>query len=102
MEIVVGGDTAQVESLDVSANGVYFQTPIYISVLTKLRITLDLSGDDESSRSRSVACDGVVVRTQPEFEDKDVDEYNVACFFTSISDADQETLEQYILGRMPF
>jgi hypothetical protein len=102
MEIAVAGDTAQVESLDVSANGVYFQTPLYIPVLTKLRITLDLPGDDEASRSRSVACDGVVVRTQPEIEDDSIDEYNVACFFTSISDADQETLEHYVLGHMPF
>jgi hypothetical protein len=100
MEIAIAGDTAHVESLNVSANGVYFLSSLYIPVLTKLRITLDLPGDGESSRSHSVACDGVVVRTDPEVEDAGVDEYNVACYFTSISDP--ETLERYILSNMPF
>jgi hypothetical protein len=102
MEITIAGDTAQVESLNVSANGVYFLTPLYIPVLTKLRITLDLPGEGKSSRSRSVACDGVVVRTEPEAEEPGVDEYNVACYFTSISEGDKETLEKYILANMPF
>lgn len=102
MEIAVHGDTAHVESLNVSANGVYFSSSTYIPVLTKLRITLDLPGTGKGARSRSVACDGVVVRTEPEAQEDSVDEYNVACFFTSISDQDREKLEQYILKHVPF
>lgn len=102
MEIAVHGDKASVESLNVSANGVYFTTPTYIPVLTKLRITLDLAGEGKGARSSSVACDGVVVRTEPEFEDPATDEYSVACYFTSISDSDQEKLEEYILKHVPF
>ena len=62
MEIAVAGDTSRVESLNVSANGVYFMSSLYIPVLTKLRITLELP-EDEGDRTRGVACDGVVVRT---------------------------------------
>jgi len=100
MEIAVEGGTAQVESLNVSANGVYFLSSLYMPVLTKLRVTLELEGDDKSGRTHSVACDGVVVRTDPEYEDPSIDEYNVACYFTSISDPD--TLERYILKHVPF
>jgi hypothetical protein len=71
-------------------------------VLTKLRITLDLPGGKGKSRSRGVACDGVVVRTDPEFEDPSVDEYNVACYFTGVAERDREALEQYVLGHIPF
>lgn len=102
MEIAVGGDTAEVESLNVSANGVYFVSQLHIPVLTRLQITLELPEDGESSRTRSVTCDGVVVRSEPEEADERVDEYNVACYFTSIEENDRETLESYILKHVPF
>jgi c-di-GMP-binding flagellar brake protein YcgR len=102
MEIAVHGGTTSVESLNVSANGVYFATRYFIPVLTRLRITLDLAGEGKGARSTSVACDGVVVRTEPEFEDPAVDEYSVACYFTSISERDREALETYILKHVPF
>jgi hypothetical protein len=102
MEISVAGDTAQVESLNVSANGVYFASSLFIPVLTKLRITLELPGDDASGRTRSVVCDGVVVRSEPEEEVDGAEEYSVACYFTSIRDRDKETLEEYILKHVPF
>jgi hypothetical protein len=71
-------------------------------VLTRLRITLDLAEEGRDARSKSVACDGVVVRSEPDVEDPSVDEYSVACYFTSISDRDRETLEEYILKHVPF
>jgi hypothetical protein len=100
MEIKVGGDAAHVESLNVSANGVYFASKSHIPMLTKLRITLDLS--DEEGKSKNVACDGVVVRSEPEDADPSISEYQVACYFTSIGDRDQELLEAYILKNVPF
>lgn len=102
MEIAVAGDTAQVESLNVSANGVYFVSQLHIPVLTRLSITLELPQGGRSGRTRNVACDGVVVRTEPEEASKDVDAYNIACYFTSIDENDRETLERYILDHVPF
>jgi hypothetical protein len=100
MEITLGADRTRAESLNVSANGVYFSSRAFIPLLTRLRITLELpEGAGASSR---VACDGVVVRTEPEAESAAVAEYEVACYFTDMSDTDRERLESYILRHVPF
>jgi hypothetical protein len=100
MEITLGGDSASAESLNVSANGVYFASRAFIPLLTKLRVTLELPGDDGAT-SR-VSCDGVVVRTEPEKETASTREYQVACYFTEISESDRGRLESYILRHVPF
>jgi hypothetical protein len=100
MEITLGGNRAAAESLNVSANGVYFASRAYIPLLTRLRVTLELP--DGSGASSRVSCDGVVVRTDPETEAPGVREYQVACYFTEISDTDRERLESYILRHVPF
>ena len=100
MEITLGGERASAESLNVSANGVYFASRAYIPLLTKLRVTLELPGD--GGATSRVSCDGVVVRTEPENESSSTREYQVACYFTEISDADRVRLESYILRHVPF
>jgi hypothetical protein len=100
MEITLGGGRASAESLNVSANGVYFASSAYIPLLTRLRITLELPA--EGGHTARVSCDGVVVRTEPETESASVREYQVACYFTDISDSDRGRLETYILRHVPF
>jgi hypothetical protein len=100
MEIVLGEGSARAESLNVSANGVYFASTAFIAPLTRLRITLELPGDG-GGKSR-VSCDGVVVRTEPETELPGAGEYEVACYFTEISERDKSRLEKYILAHVPF
>ncbi|HXS09533.1 MAG TPA: PilZ domain-containing protein [Candidatus Krumholzibacteria bacterium] len=100
MEIVLGGDTATAESLNVSANGVYFASSAFIPLLTRLRVTLELPGD--GGATSRVSCDGVVVRTEPEKESASTREYQVACYFTDISETDKTRLESYILRHVPF
>ncbi len=103
MEVKLSGkDYARVESLNVSANGVYFTSPTHIPLLTKLMINLALPGSGGPGRGREVACEGVVVRTEPETPRDDQGTYEIACYFTSISDDDQEQLETYILGQLAF
>jgi len=104
MEIRISDvDTARVESINVSANGVYFSSDKFIPELTKLDITLDLpTAKDEKARGDAVVCSGVVVRTEPPEEDASVGTYEIACYFTSIDEADQETLEAYILKQVAF
>ena len=104
MEIRIGGaDSAKVKSLNVSANGVYFSSTKYIPVLTKLDITLDLPHRDAGETAGgNVVCRGVVVRTEPEEESAEQKEYQIACYFTSIDEADKETLESYILKQVAF
>ena len=86
MEIrVASGDVARAETMNVSANGVYFLSTFYIAPLPKLRITLDLAMDaDHGGTRESVACDGVFSRTQPDLPDDSVPEYQIACYFTEV------------------
>jgi len=100
MEITLGGGRARAETLNVSANGVYFASTSFIPLLTKLRITLELPEDD--TKASQVTCDGVVVRTEPEVETAGEDDYQVACYFTDMSENDRERLESYILRHVPF
>jgi c-di-GMP-binding flagellar brake protein YcgR len=104
MEIRISDvDTAKVESINVSANGVYFISDKYIPELTKLDITLELPAKKgQRARGRNVVCSGVVVRTEPPEQLSGVDEYEIACYFTSIDPADRETLETYILKQVAF
>lgn len=100
MQIQLSGhDLAHTESINVSANGVYFSSPQFIPTLTRLAITLVLPGD--KGRRHEVVCEGVVVRTEPEAP-SDASSYQVACAFTSISRSDQERLESYILAQLAF
>jgi len=100
MEITLGADRTRAESLNVSASGVYFSSPTFIPLLTRLRIMLELP-DDAGGRGE-VAVDGVVVRTEPEAEEPGEAAYQVACYFTDISERDKARLEAYILRHVPF
>lgn len=105
MEIKLGGaDFGQLKTINVSANGVYFSSPGFIAPLTRLEIILLIPEtlDGSSGKKREVSCEGVVVRTEPEAEDKDVSAYDVACYFTSITDHDRGHLESYILTQLSF
>jgi hypothetical protein len=104
MEVKLGGGrSASAETVNVSANGIYFSSKSYIEPLTKLEITLLLPASDPRGKStRSVACEGVVVRTDPELPSDEQTEYAVACYFTEIADNDKDILESYILQQLSF
>ena len=101
MEVKLGGvDDASVESIDISANGVYFASPQHIPALTKLDITLALPDSDDTVHE--VSCAGVVVRVEPEEPQASQDNYQIACYFTAIDPADLDRLEAYILAQLAF
>lgn len=103
MEIKISGEYARAESLNVSANGVYFSSSVHIPPLTRLEITLMLPAS-ESARAKNteVICEGVVVRVQPDKPEKNREAYEIACYFTAISEKDREQLESYILSQLAF
>ena len=105
MEIKLSGsDYARVESINVSANGVYFSSKRHIPLLTKLGITLMLPETTEGAPAgtHEVYCEGVVVRVDPEEPKKSPQDYEIACFFTSISEPDKGHLDTYILHQLAF
>ena len=105
MEVKLSGkDFGRLETINVSANGVYLTSPSYIAPLTRLEIVLVLpekTGRPSGGR-REVACEGVVVRTQPETPLQSQAQYDIACFFTAISETDRAHLESYILSQLDF
>ncbi len=104
MEVRLSGrDIAHAESINVSANGIYFSSSQFIETLTKVQITLLLPDEDGAdSREHEIKCEGVVVRTEPEKESGGNGTYDIACYFTSISVDDKEKLETYILKQLAF
>jgi hypothetical protein len=105
MEVKLSGrDCGHFETINVSANGVYFTSPAYIAPLTRLEIILLLpeTVGGRSDSKREVSCEGVVVRTEPEAQGPNHSSYDIACFFTAISEADREHLELYILQQLTF
>lgn len=89
------GEEADGTTLDISSNGVCFESPRLIEPLTKVRMEMAIpatGGDPE----RRITFDGVVVRSDPETADPSVDRYRIAVFFTYLDAESQKMLDAYI------
>jgi hypothetical protein len=95
----VGGEGALLtESLNLSTEGVYCTSPRYIAPLTKLELTLMVPWEDAQGRTgkRGIRCEAVTVRSYPERESPNCKSYEVACYFTSMTEEDRETLRDFL------
>jgi len=90
---------AQGRTLNISTNGVYFESPKFIDVLTKVELELVIPAG-ASGKEERVVCEGVVVRVDPEHEDPDLSTYNVAVFFAYVSKSSQAVISRYIKSRL--
>ena len=90
---------AEGRTLNISTNGVYFESPKFIDVLTKVELELVIPGTGSGNEER-VTCEGVVVRVEPEHEDPEVSRYHVAVFFAYVSKSSQAILSRYIKSRI--
>jgi hypothetical protein len=86
-------------TIDVSANGVYFTSRRYIEPLTKLGMRLLLPGEEGGSEPEALDVRGIVVRIEPEEPTDEIDEYEIACFFTDASPEFRERLGRYVQAR---
>jgi len=93
-----GPEETKGETLNISTNGVYFKSPYYIEPLTKVRLELMIPQPEGSEKP--VSCDGIVVRVEPEKKDPSVKDYNIAVFFTSVSEQSQKVLADYIVAKL--
>ncbi len=101
ISVSAGPEEATGKTLNISTNGVYFQSPHYIEPLTKVQMELVIPmHEGDSEKETLVRCDGIVVRVEPEREDPSVSSYNFAVFFSFLSDASQKTLKKYITQRL--
>jgi len=95
-----GPGEAKGKALNISANGIHFESPYYLSPLTKVRLELLIPDPDARKKESPVTCDGVVVRVEPEGKSPAIAKYNVAIFFTLVPDSSQKILERYIRSRL--
>jgi hypothetical protein len=102
LAITVKGGPAEAKgkALNISANGLYFESPHYLSALTKVRLELIVPDPESPKRESPVTCEGIVVRVEPEKEDPAVAVYNIAIFFTLVPESSQKILGRYIRARL--
>ena len=96
--ITGGPEEAQGMTLNISTNGVLFQSPRFMDVLTKVQFELVIPPPQSApgAKEERVEIDGVVVRVEPETEDSTVDFYKIAVFFTFVSKSSQDVLARFI------
>jgi c-di-GMP-binding flagellar brake protein YcgR len=91
----------QGRTLNISANGIYFESPKFIDLLTKVQLELVIPlGGPGSGKEERITCEGVVVRVEPEHEEPGVSRYNIAVFFAYIPKSAQAVLSRYIKSRL--
>jgi hypothetical protein len=90
---------ATLETINISTSGIYFRSESFIEPMTKLALELELTViGDESERTETelVSCEGLVVRTIPEEESAEADDYEIAVFFTHMESNAVSVLERHI------
>jgi len=97
IELAIGSDdtTEMANTINISANGVYFTCNRYIEPLTKLGMRL-LLGSESDDEPESIDVQGVVVRVEPEDRDADVEQWDIACYFTDSTPEFRERLGRYV------
>lgn len=97
--INVGGEKGEAtgRTINISTNGIYFESPRFIEPLTKVRMDLVLPSETvDADEEILVEFDGVVVRVEPEKEDKKISKYKVAIFFTFVPKESMDILSTFI------
>ena len=93
------GETAELESLNISTSGVYFLSDHYLAPMTKLALGLEVAvpgTGPERADYALVQCQGLVVRVQPEEPQPDDTTYEVAVFFTWVEPEGKAILAEHI------
>jgi hypothetical protein len=96
-------ETPDLETINISASGVYFRSRRYMAPMTKLAMSLELAvgGTPEQPTEHAlVQCQGLVVRIQPEEELPPGGEYEIAVFFTWVEPEGQTILQDHINLRL--
>lgn len=94
------GAEARGRALNISTGGIYFESPHYLSPLTKVRLDLRVPNAKSSMKESSVSCEGVVVRVEPEQKDPSVKQYRVAILFTQVPEHSLEILDKFIRSKL--
>lgn len=89
-------ETLNATAVNISMNGVWCVVDKYLPLFDKILITFVLPEETDPSYNLISQCEGVVVRVEPEEEDQNQDEYNIALYFNSLSGAEKDLLQSII------
>ena len=91
------GDQLEMESLNLSLEGVYCSTVRYVPVMTKLLLTLHLPAVPglKPPSPDGIQTEAVVVRVEPDPDGKG-ERYNLALFFSQITREDRVQLAEFL------
>ena len=95
LQVSLPDGVSTLETINISSSGLYFRSDRFMEPMTKLAMELEVEVPDGDGPAR-VPCEGLVVRTVPEVETVGCDAYEVAVFFTLISDEARATLERHL------
>jgi hypothetical protein len=102
MQVSGQGETSVLttESINLSASGIQFGSRVFLSPLTKVALTLLLPPFGRRlRRERMLQCEGVIVRCEERTAANQKRRYELACYFTDLTEGDRELIEQYVVWR---
>lgn len=94
IDVLGAGEETSGRTINLSMKGVYFRSSAFIEPLTKVRMGLIVPSSEEGDTKADF--EGVVVRTEPESESEDVEEYKIAIYITFMSKRSEKVLSRYI------
>ena len=97
LAIGLDSQTSAAAIIDISLSGVRFLTQKPVEFMTKLMMTLIISGDGSAPKTSrtGVQCEGAVVRCEPIGRGED-GRYEVAAFFTHLDEEAEKTIGEYV------
>lgn len=81
------------ETLNISRSGAYCQVNERVELMTKLKVQILLPSRKNQKRSKTIHCQGVVVRCEPAAHNG---RFDVAIFFNEIAQRDAESINDYV------
>ena len=96
MAVTGDGAALQTQTKNLSASGAYCTLDRFVPPMTKLDLQIDLPN---GRRRATIRCSGVVVRIEPA-PTADAARYNIAIFFTELSERDRSAITRFIRWRL--
>ena len=97
MAITDAGTELTTESQNLSTTGVYCTLDRFLAPMSKVRLDFELPNGPRSSKVR---CTGVVVRVEPIIAHASRGQFNVAIFFTELSNRDRSAITRFVRQRL--
>ena len=99
LPLKIGGEDLAVitQTRNISTLGVYCQVDTELPLMTKVSITLFAPVPAKNKvTTRKLDCEGIIVRSEPVAGDDGVTRYNVAIYFSNLTDADRKLIARYV------